>query len=67
MQDVINAIRVHLNAIDALLELMKPQILQPEEPKCPLCGSEIVQRARTMGSTGREHVCTQCDWQGDVA
>ena len=68
MQDIIAAIRVHLNAIDALLQIMdRPQMLPPEEPQCPACNAEIVQRPRTMGSTGREYVCTRCDWQGEVA
>ncbi len=71
MQDIITAIRVHINAVDALLTLLdqsqRPQILPPEEPKCPVCNSEVVPRPRTMGSTGRELVCTQCDWQGEVA
>ncbi len=67
MTEIIAAIRVHLNAIDGLLKLLDRQMLSPEEPVCPNCGAEIVQRSRTMGSTGREHVCTQCDWQGETA
>ncbi len=74
MSDINTAIRVHLDAIRVLLDVLdaekKPEkVMILEDPTCPKCGSTSIAPApRTMGSTGREFQCMaiSCDWQGEL-
>lgn len=68
--EVMTAIRVHLNAINVLLELLEkpvPEQSGSREPECPLCGCGVSD-VSLIGTKDKEYQCASinCTWRGKL-